>query len=220
MSELNATNLEKGRAVYSKKLLPSYDWIVTYFSNSFIWRCHRRHIQALFDQCIDQKHLDVGVGTGYYLQNTKAPLLADLTLMDANPLCLQGAAQALEPLSPKTIHADIYAPPEQLRDTFDSVSINYLLHCIPGNHNDKRQAIKNVASLLKKEGTLFGSTIIADPSLQSFWSEKLMGFYNRKGIFSNLDDTEKAMITMLTSALSAVQTKRIGTVLLFEGKKR
>lgn len=57
-----------GQAVYSSINLKLYDLIVLGISNRFIWRCPTRDILALYDTHVTDDHLDVGVGTGWYLE--------------------------------------------------------------------------------------------------------------------------------------------------------
>ena len=40
-------------------------------------------------------HLDVGVGTGWFLDRVRPPADLELTLLDANPACLHHAAARL-----------------------------------------------------------------------------------------------------------------------------
>lgn len=82
-----------GQAVYSKSTLGIYDWFVVGFSNRLIWKCPSAHILALYDRHVTANHLDVGVGTGYFLDHCRFP--SDhprLGLMDLNQNCLEAAA--------------------------------------------------------------------------------------------------------------------------------
>lgn len=56
-----------GAAVYSKPFLSVYDLYVLGFSNTFVWHCPARLILDFYNEHISRKHLDVGVGTGYFL---------------------------------------------------------------------------------------------------------------------------------------------------------
>ncbi len=57
----------KGAAVYTPLSLALYDLVVLGFSNFFVWRCSSRLILDFYNQHISDKHLDIGVGTGYFL---------------------------------------------------------------------------------------------------------------------------------------------------------
>jgi hypothetical protein len=45
---------------------------------------------------------------------------------------------------------------------FDSISLNYLLHCLPGNLASKSIVFERVKPLLGDGGVIFGSTILGE----------------------------------------------------------
>jgi hypothetical protein len=61
------SGLPASSAGYTRAVLMIYDLWVTHFSNRYVWRCsveiHRDH----YRKWIGKRHLEVGVGTGYYL---------------------------------------------------------------------------------------------------------------------------------------------------------
>ena len=59
--------VEAGQAIYTKPVLMIYDWWVLGFSNSFIWQHPTRHLVDLYQTYTTHNHLDIGVGTGYFL---------------------------------------------------------------------------------------------------------------------------------------------------------
>jgi hypothetical protein len=65
--------VEAGQAVYSTSTLALYDWFVLGVSNRFVWNCQSEHILALYDRYVTANHLDVGVGTGYFLAHCRFP---------------------------------------------------------------------------------------------------------------------------------------------------
>lgn len=59
---------EAGASVYSPAVLKLYDWWVLGLSNRFAWECPTKTVLLpFFKEHIGQRHLDVGVGTGFYL---------------------------------------------------------------------------------------------------------------------------------------------------------
>src|SRR4051794_17593958 len=84
----------KGIAVYTNSVLWMYNLFVIGFSSSFAWKCPSRFIQELYDQHVSNKHLDVGVGTGYFLDHCRFPTTTPaVSLLDLNPNCLQITAR-------------------------------------------------------------------------------------------------------------------------------
>ena len=120
----------------------------------------------------------------------------------------------------KTVQHDIFKPFPEHCNGYDSVAMNYLLHCIPGTfESEKGEAIANAVSTLKKGGVLFGATIINADESSNTLAHKLMGIYNKKGIFHNQNDTEEALTKALNQHLNNVEVQRIGSVILFRGEK-
>ncbi len=75
-----------GQAVYSKRVLSFYDLWVLGISNSLIWKCRTKNILHWLNQSLTANHLDVGVGTGYYLDYCTFPAAKiRLGLLDLNP---------------------------------------------------------------------------------------------------------------------------------------
>jgi len=62
-----------GADVYSKSVLSIYNLYVLGFSNTFAWRCPSRLILDFYNEHISDNHLDVGVGTGYFLDRCQFP---------------------------------------------------------------------------------------------------------------------------------------------------
>lgn len=65
-----------GQAVYTKRVLHVYDLFVLGFSNRFVWRCPTPALLAHYDRHVTANHLDVGVGTGYFLDRCHFPSAA------------------------------------------------------------------------------------------------------------------------------------------------
>lgn len=151
---------EKGQAIYSKKVLSIYDFWVLGVSNHLFWRCPTRNISNHFIDFVSPNHLDVGVGTGYYLKNHLPKKTSRIALLDMNVNSLIEASKSIRNFKPEIYHNDAMNMPELCIDKFDSISVNYLLHCLPGNFSDKNILLKNLGKLLSNEGVLFGSTIL------------------------------------------------------------
>ncbi|PTB62349.1 S-adenosyl-L-methionine dependent methyltransferase [Trichoderma citrinoviride] len=59
-----------GSSTYTPFLLKLYDLVVLTISNSYAWHCSTTAVQLpLFRSSLGRRHLDVGVGTGYYPAN-------------------------------------------------------------------------------------------------------------------------------------------------------
>lgn len=215
-------NTNDGAKIYTPLTLKLYDWWVLGISNRLAWGCPtREHLIPHFLEYLGNNHLDIGVGTGFYL--THAPGRALISLMDLNEASLNAAsARAGDSKIQKKINHDVFEPyPKALHDQFDSISMFYLLHCLPGNIWGKNLVIHNAAQALTDNGTLYGATILGDGVVHNRFGQKLMHIYNQKGIFSNTKDSEEGLTQILSEHFEHVKIRVEGTVALFSasGKK-
>ena len=135
----------RGQAVYTTRTLRAYDAVVVKLSNSLVWRCPARDILAQYDRYVSAAHLDVGPGTGYYLDRCRFPADAPaITLLDANLDVLRYAARRLERYGPATRAGDVLKPIDVEPASFRSVALSYVLHCLPGALDAKAAAFDNV----------------------------------------------------------------------------
>jgi len=219
MPSISESDIDKGQAVYTPMMLKLYNLWVLDISNSWIWRCPKKFQLAQFNQYATVNHLDIGVGTGYYLKKCQWPDSAKVSIMDLNQHCLDKAKLMLGKQFNQQYTLDIFKGNPKLAKTFDSISMNYLLHCLPGNMATKSMAINNAVSLLKPGGTLFGATILSERDLHTSIGQKLCDFYNKKGIFSNQQDTLINLKSVLAEHLTDLEVFVIGCVALFKGKR-
>lgn len=216
MQSRSDANSTAGQAVYSPWVLALYDWYVLGFSNSLVWQCSSSQLLDWYDRHVSNSHLDVGVGTGWFLDRCRYPSsIPKLTLMDLNPNSLTHTAARIARHRPRVVQADVFGPLPGDLGTFDSIGLNFLLHCLPeqSGHTTKWQALANLNAHLRPGGTLFGSTIIGPPRTLS--QRTLMSAYNRKGIFGNRNDTRAALENTLRQGFTHVEIEERGLVLLF-----
>jgi hypothetical protein len=63
-----------GAAIYTPIVLKLYDWWVLEVSNRLAWRCPTSTVLLpFFAAHVGARHLDVGVGTGYYVLRPASP---------------------------------------------------------------------------------------------------------------------------------------------------
>ncbi len=88
---------KRGQAIYTKSFLAMYDLSVLGFFCRFIWKCPSHHILELYNQYVSANHLDIGVGTGYFMDHCKFPAANPrIALMDLNPNSLEISKNRLE----------------------------------------------------------------------------------------------------------------------------
>lgn len=215
------TNDDAARAgswVYTYTL-PFYDASVLWFSNSFIWQCPSKHILDFYNTHISANHLDVGVGSGYFLDKCRFPSATpQVVLADLNPDCLRVTARRIKRYKPRTVTANLFEP-LGLTTTFDSIGINYVLHCLPGTMADKSIVFKNLQQVLNRGGKVFGTTILGQGIERSAAARSLMRYYNSKRLFSNHDDSQVELERILQENFTTYTVHTRGCVAFFIAEK-
>jgi SAM-dependent methyltransferase len=212
---------EAGQAVYSPLVLAAYDAFVLGLSNTYVWRCRSATMLARYDRFAGPRHLDAGVGTGWFLDRCRwRGHRPEITLLDLNENSLCTAARRIERYEPRLVHANVLEPVDLGEDDFDSIGLNYLLHCLPGAVDVKTgEVVRNLAERLKPGGVLFGSTILGRGVRHNALGRALMRLYNRKGIFANLEDDAEGLRRGLAAQLGSVELEIVGAVALFAARR-
>lgn len=216
VQKLDAT---KGQAVYSSLVLKIYDFWVLGMSNSYIWKCKTSKILSFTNQHISSNHLDAGVGTGYYMNKCDFKDLDRLGLIDMNQNCLDTSSKILSRYSPVCYVQNLLEPINDAIAPYDSISINYLLHCLPGTMREKSIVFDHLNRVLSHHGVIFGSTILAEGVSYNPIARKLMAIYNKKGIFTNEEDSLYQLNKELSKRYSKFSIVTEGCVALFWAQK-
>jgi ubiquinone/menaquinone biosynthesis C-methylase UbiE len=211
----------KGAAAYTRTALTVYDLFVLGFSNSFAWKCPSSVILEFYNQHVSDRHLDVGVGTGYFLDKCRFPVEKPaIALLDLNQNSLAATAKRLRRYRPSCLRADVLQPIDAGTSSFNSIGMNYLLHCLPGNLSTKSAAFANLKPLLRSGGVIFGSTILGKAVERNLPARTLAALYNRKGIFSNTEDALPDLKAGLREHFTDTEIRVQGCVALFSGRKK
>lgn len=210
---------QAGAAIYNKPILSIYDLGVIKLSNQLAWRCSARLILDFYDENVSANHLDIGVGTGYFLDKCRFPSANPrIALLDLNPNSLTMTASRLRRYQPTTYLANVLEPIQLDTPNFDSIALNYLLHCLPGTMQSKQVLFDNVRPWLNPEGVVFGTTILGQGIRPNFLARRLMALYNAKGIFSNREDSLIALEAILKQYFREYWTKVVGCVAFFKAR--
>ena len=218
---MNITNeqLEASQAIYTKQTLALYDLTVLAISNRLAWKCPTKRLLKHYNQMVTANHLDVGVGTGYFLDRCKFPSQTPrVALMDLNSNTLEFTSRRIARYNPKTYRRNILDPINLNVEKFDSVGINYVLHCVPGNLKTKSVALDYLKALMNPNAVLFGSTILQGGVSINWLAKRLMAIYNKKGIFSNQHDNLEDLKSALNQRFKDISVEVIGCVALFSGR--
>ncbi len=189
-----------GVKVYTPTALKLYDWWVLNISNRYAWRCDTdKYLLPHFKNNLGENHMDIGVGTGFYLKRALANI-NKIALTDLNINSLDYAKKNIvDNKLTYCLQHDIYHKfSNEFNSSFDSISLFYLLHCLPGTMEGKKKVIENISKILTEKGVLYGATILGADVEHNFFGNKLMSVYNKKGIFSNYSDSADALEKVLS----------------------
>jgi SAM-dependent methyltransferase len=210
--------MNHGQAAFSKPVLALYDWFVLGLTCNLVWRCSTSRTLELYRRHLSANHLEVGVGTGFFLDRAVFPVRAPrVALLDLNLNCLERTARRIARYAPEAHRADLLAP-LHLAARFDSIGLNYVLHCLPGAFPEKGRVFAYLKALLNPGGTLFGATLLSGGVPRSLLARASMAFYNRVGVFSNARDDLAGLELALRTQLAEVRVEVVGCVALFSGR--
>lgn len=216
---ITAEQVEAGQAIYTKSNLAVYDFIVLGVSNRFIWRCPTERLEAHYNRHVTANHLDVGVGTGYFLDRCRFPSTPPrVALVDLNPNTLEFASQRIARYKPLTYRRNVLEPISLDGPRFDSVGINYLLHCLPGSIESKAVAFDHLKALMNPGAVLFGATLLQGGVDRSWLAKRLMAIYNKNGIFDNEKDDLEDLRRALEHRFRDVSIEIVGCAALFSAR--
>ena len=203
-----------GQSEYTPFFLRIYDPVVLGFFTRVIWRCPTTRMVELYRRHVRPRHLDVGPGTGYFLERAGLPEGSPVTLLDPNTNVLDHASRRLQGLAITTVEADV-CKPLPLAGPFESAALNGVIHCLPGPMSRKAGAVANVAAVLAPTGVLFGASILGMSGPQTRLSRGVLAANNRRGIFDNLADTQEGLGEILEASFERVELETVGSMAIF-----
>ncbi|ONF74393.1 class I SAM-dependent methyltransferase [Amycolatopsis keratiniphila] len=203
------------QAYYRPGRLRFYDIVVLRLSNSLLWRCPTSELLRHYNRNVSAKHLDVGPGSGYYLDHCRFPETPSVSLLDLNPSPLEFVSRRISRYMPQKIVADICEPFAEFKGSFTSVALNYVMHCLPDEDGRREVAFANIRRFLAPGGVFFGSTILGDRAPHSVISRRINEKYNTMGAFYNKNDSVERLKELLSAEFEDYEVKLRGTVALF-----
>jgi 2-polyprenyl-3-methyl-5-hydroxy-6-metoxy-1,4-benzoquinol methylase len=211
--------VEVGQAVYTKRTLAAYDFVVLGVSNRFIWKCPTERLEEHYNKHVTANHLDVGVGTGYFLDRCRfRSATPRIVLMDLNPNALEVASRRIARHKPSAYLRNVLERVSIDAAPFDSVAINYLLHCMPGSMESKASVLDHLKALMNPNAVLFGATLLQGGVTRNWGAKRLMAIYNKKAIFANERDDLEGLKRALSQRFRDVSVEVVGCAALFSGR--
>jgi SAM-dependent methyltransferase len=203
-----------GQREYTPFFLKIYDPLIVGFFTPVVWRCPRKRLTEGYRQHLGRRHLDVGPGTGYFLDRAGLPDGSTVTLIDPNLNVLRHASRRLRRLDITAVEADV-CKSLPVTGPFDSAALSGVLHCLPGPLPRKASAVANVAAVLAPTGVLFGASILGRSGRHTWLGRRLLEANNRRGTFDNLGDTEEGLREILEALFEQVELETVGSMAIF-----
>lgn len=187
-----------GAATYSKFTLRFYDFVVMGLESRVMYHLPASAILDHYNAHVTDNHLEIGVGSGYFLDKCTFPSpQPSITLLDLNRDCLETTARRIRRYWPRQTQQNILAPIQLNGARFDSVGLNYVLHCLPGTMLEKAVVFENIRRVLSEDGVVFGTTVLGRNVKHGRVEKAVLGLYNRLGILTNRDDDAESLETIL-----------------------
>jgi SAM-dependent methyltransferase len=203
-----------GQREYTPFFLRIYDPLILGVFTPLVWLCPTSRLVAGYRRHLGQRHLDVGPGTGYFLERAGMPDGSPVTLLDPNAHVLDHASRRLRHLDITTVEADV-CKPLPIHLSFDSAALHGVLHCLPGPLPRKAAAVANVAAVLTPTGVLFGASILGLSARHSWLSRSILKANNRRGPFDNLGDAEDGLREIREASFERVELETVGSMAIF-----
>ncbi|MEU1664916.1 class I SAM-dependent methyltransferase [Streptomyces sparsogenes] len=204
-------------AVYSRPLLALYDTLVLGVVCRAVWRCPPEEMLALYDRHVSGRHLDIGPGTGYFLDRCRFPTrLPEITLVDLNPTVLATARRRIARYGPAALVRDVLRPMDLEGRRFTSAALNFVLHCLPSGAPAKFAVFDHLLPHLEPGATVFGSTVpargVPHTAVSRFHQRECV----RRGVLNNSEDSLELLDEALGCRFGHHRIRVRGTVALFE----
>lgn len=211
--------LQTSQRYFNRLSLQFYDLVLYHFVSKHAWGCSTALLDAHYAQHVSANHLEVGVGTGYLLDRVRFPTPTPrLTLMDFSASCLEKTGKRVARYQPQAVRQNILQPVTADLEKFDSIAINYVLHCVPGSFREKGIAFAHLKPLLNEGGVLFGSTVLAKGVPLNPLARGLLWLFNAIGIFINRDDSLEDLSAALNQNFAEVDLKVVGCTAVFAAR--
>ena len=203
-----------GQSEYTRLLLNLYDPLVLGPIARFVWRCPTTGLVERYRRHIRGRHLDVGPGTGYFLERSGLPAGSSVTILDPNRNVLRHCSRRLPQFDVTAAEADVLKP-LPVAGPFDSAALHLVIHCLPGPLSRKAAAVANVAAVLAPTGVLFGASVLGTTGRHTWAARRMLGAFNRQGGFDNLADSEEGLREILSASFDHVELETIGSIAIF-----
>ncbi|MBE1300209.1 MAG: methyltransferase domain-containing protein [Alteromonadaceae bacterium] len=189
--------------------------------NAF-WKCPHELLERQFKRNISLNHLEVGVSNEFdFTKRLKANGRLNIAYLDPSADALKKARLATEHLKPRLFLGDLDDKWHFKHHKFDSVNLNFVLHGMEGDFEERVNALcMNARRCLSEKGKVFGSAILRDRIDTNALSEFVLNRYNKNGVVNSENDSYRKLERMLSYYFAGVKIEMVGYIVLFEGRMK
>ncbi len=201
---------------YSPLGLRLYDALIMKGVAPHVWGCPSRRLVEHYREHLTSNHADVGVGTGYCLDRAGLPgERPRLALIDLQPHCLEYTARRLARYHPRQHVRDVLQPLRGIGPAFDSIALNGVLHCLPGNLRDKARVFDHLEPLARPGTKLFGCTLVSDHISLRWRRRAVHALLNQLRVIDNRRDFVADLHAALEARYVGCRIHIVGCMALF-----
>jgi 2-polyprenyl-3-methyl-5-hydroxy-6-metoxy-1,4-benzoquinol methylase len=217
--DLTTRRVKRSQQFFNRWSLFFYDFLLYGVISKYAWGSSIQRLDSHYKKYVKHNHLEVGVGTGFLLNrvvfDSAHPRLA---LMDLSRECLEKTKRKVARYSPETYLQNLLEPIQHKIDKFDSIGINYVMHCVPGNFKEKGVAFTHLQALLSENGILFGTTVLSEDIHQNLLAKPFMWLMNSLGVFNNRGDNARDLNECLERHFQLIEFEVVGVTAFFAVK--
>lgn len=217
--KLISTKIKRSQQYFNKISLFFYDMILYGVISKYAWGSSIQRLDAHYKKYIRSNHLEVGVGTGFLLNRVAFDCAQPrLALMDLSNDCLEKTKRKVSRYAPEIYIQNLLEPIRHQIIPFDSIGINYVMHCIPGGFSEKGIAFSHLQRLLSLNGILFGTTVLSEGIHKNMLATPFMWLLNLLGVFNNRKDNARDLKYFLEKNFKLIEFEVIGATAFFAVK--
>jgi hypothetical protein len=218
--DLTTRRVKRSQQFFNKGSLVFYDILLYGVISKYAWGSSIQRLDSHYEKYVRHNHLEVGVGTGFLLNrvgfDSAHPRLA---LMDLSRECLEKTKRKVARYAPETYIQNLWEPIHHKIDKFDSIGINYVMHCVPGTFKEKGVVFTHLQPLLSENGVLFGTTVLSDNIHKNVLAKPFMWLMNALGVFNNRSDNAHDLEECLETHFRVIEFEVVGVTAFFAVKK-